>query len=109
MSDLKKGQQFVSFNEIKKFKVNSLALKYYHHFRNQLNTLAPNSIKDALWNHLSLGDSMEFEEIAIAWQQLQTDASDLLATLKYHKIMILEVCLFLNIFANPNYHEIFSN
>ena len=86
-------------------------MTYHHHFRNQLNTLAPNSIKDALWNHLSLGDSMEFEEIAIAWQQLQTDASDLLATLKYHKIMILEVCLFLNIFINMQVpsEELYSN
>ena len=33
--------------------------------------------------------SSEFEEITVKWQQLQTDTCDLLATLKYHKIMIL--------------------
>ena len=67
-----------------------LVMSWCEHHRQQLNILAPNSIKEAIWKHLSIGDSMEFEEIGLAWQQVQTDASDLLATLKYHKIMILQ-------------------
>ena len=46
-------------------------------------------MKAAIWKYLSC-DPVEYDEIGLAWQQLQTDASDLLATLKYHKIMVLE-------------------
>lgn len=66
-----------------------LIMSWSHYHPDQIRNKAPNDIKEALWKHLQ--DNLEFDEIGIAWQQVQTDASDLLATLKYHKIMILQV------------------
>ena len=40
-------------------------MSWCEHHRQQLNILAPNSIKEAIWKHLSIGDSMEFEEIGL--------------------------------------------
>ena len=58
----------------------------HHHADQEKNTL---ELKLAIWKYLST-DQAEFDEIALSWQQLQTDACDLLATLKYHKILVLE-------------------
>ena len=57
-----------------------------HHPDQEKNTL---ELKLAIWKYLST-EQAEFDEIALSWQQLQTDACDLLATLKYHKILVLE-------------------
>ncbi len=56
----------------------------------QVKAETPLDIKEAICKHLMLNETMEFDEIGLAWQQVQTDASDLLATLKYHKILLLE-------------------
>ena len=70
-----------------------------HHPDQFENDKAPQSLKDALWNKLSLGDTIEFEEIALSWKHVQTDASDLLATLKYHNVKILQVIYYNKIFC----------
>ena len=46
-------------------------------------------VKSILWKYLCNDTNSNFEEVTLKWQQLQTDTCDLLATLKYHKIMIL--------------------
>lgn len=66
-----------------------LIMSWSHFHADQVANEAPQELKDCLWKVLT-ADDVEFDEIAIAWQQLQTDASDLLATLKYHKIIILK-------------------
>ena len=58
------------------------------HHTEQVSSIAPQSLKLAI--HEYLVGPLEFEETSQTWGQLQTDASDLLATLKYHKIMVLE-------------------
>ena len=66
-----------------------LVMSWCEHHQEQVKISAPESLKASLWKHLSYGDNLEFDETGVAFQQIQTDASDLLATLKYHKIFVL--------------------
>lgn len=64
-------------------------MAWSNHHPEQVKEKAPDVLKSALWNYLSNSSQMDFDETSQTWQQLQTDASDLLATLKYHKMRIL--------------------
>ncbi len=76
------------------FQTTSIALviqAWCQHHPEQVRSITPDSLKTAIHEYLvKSASTTEFEETSQAWTQLQTDVSDLLATLKYHKIFILE-------------------